>query len=235
MNKIKLKNNKFNIYNSLLLIFIIIIFISLLLINTIGKKVNNNIIYTSNTLINTINTNMVNSNIKIDLLNKYNMNDLIKINYNNNNVSNIDYNLDNAYKLLIDLKQSIINNVNKNEDLYNYKYEVYNNKIIVEMPFYNYTNNILISNLGPKIIVQLSLIKLIDGSVKTKIKDYGINSLLVELYLNFTINSSIVVPSMHEQEIINNYEILISSKVIQGEIPNFYNGLYENSSKIINT
>jgi len=205
------------------------------MISTIGKKASTDMIYISRNIINTINTNTVNGNIRIDLLKNYNMNDLIKVNYEGNKITDIDYNLENAYEILIAIKKEIIKNIEvEMPNIYNYRYVVNNNTVIVEMPFYNYTHNILIANLGPKIMVQLSMIRLIDGSVKTKIKNYGINSLLLELYINFSITSTIVVPNAKEMDITSSYDILISSKVIQGEIPSLYNGLLEQSSELIN-
>ena len=193
-------------------------------------------IFISKNIINTINTNTVNNNIKMDILKKYDINDLITINYEDKKINNIDYNLESAYEILISIKREIIDNIKSNiANIYNYNYQISNNNIIIEMPFYNYTNNLLISNLGPKITTKLAMIRLIDGSVKTKITTYGINSLLVELYINFSITSTIVIPSIKEQDTIDSYDILISSKVIQGEIPSIYNGVLEDYSKTITT
>ena len=231
MKRLKLIKNKYNIKNYLLLIIMIVIFLTSLLLNTIGKEASNNLVNISRTLINTISTNTVNNNIKIDLLKKYNMNDLVMIKYSNNKISDIDYNLENAYEILISIKKGIIDNIGINmPNLYNYKYTINNNEIIVEMPFYNYTNNIFLANLGPKVMVKLSMIQLIDGSIKTKVKTYGINSLLIELYVNFKVTSKIIVPNTKEEDVTNDYDVLISSKVIQGEIPSIYNGIFEKES-----
>ena len=235
MDRIKLRK-KIKIKNSIISIIISIIIITIILINTIGKSSTENMIFISKNIINTINTNTVNNNIKMDILKKYDINDLITINYEDKKINNIDYNLESAYEILISIKREIIDNIKSNiANIYNYNYQISNNNIIIEMPFYNYTNNLLISNLGPKITTKLAMIRLIDGSVKTKITTYGINSLLVELYINFSITSTIVIPSIKEQDTIDSYDILISSKVIQGEIPSIYNGVLEDYSKTITT
>ena len=57
---------------------------------------------------------------------------------------------------------------------------------------------------------------------------------MVELYLNIEIFSDIVVPFINKEN-ITSMDILISSKIIQGEIPSIYNGLYESESKIVKT
>lgn len=234
MRKLRLIK-RFSFKNSILIIIINIVFLTSLFLNTIGKKASSNMINISRTLINTINTNTVNNNIKMDVLKKYNMDNLITIKYADSKITDVNYNLENAYELLIVIKKSIIDSISDYmPNLYNYHYEINNNMVILEMPFYNYTNNLLLANLGPKIIVKMSMVRLIDGSVKTMIKNYGINSLLVELYLNFKVTSTIVVPNTKEEDVTNDYNVLLSSKVIQGEIPSIYNGLYENE-KILNT
>ncbi len=233
MKRFKIKNH-YKLKNIIIIILIIIFFTTSCMLTIIGRKVSDNIYYISRNIVNTITTNTVNNYIRIDLFKKYNINDLIIINYQDKKIVNVDYNLENAYEILIDIKKNIIENIGSSiSAYYNYEYLINNNRVIIEMPFYNYTDNPLIANLGPKIKVGLSMVRLIDGSVKTKIKTYGINSLLVELYVTFTITSAIVVPYEKEADTVNTYEVLISSKVIQGEIPSFYNGLLENKSELI--
>ncbi len=233
MKRFKIKNH-YKLKNIIIIILIIIFFTTSCMLTIIGRKASDNIYYISRNIVNTITTNTVNNYIRIDLFKKYNINDLIIINYQDKKIVNVDYNLENAYEILIDIKKNIIENIGSSiSAYYNYEYLINNNRVIIEMPFYNYTDNPLIANLGPKIKVGLSMVRLIDGSVKTKIKTYGINSLLVELYVTFTITSAIVVPYEKEADTVNTYEVLISSKVIQGEIPSFYNGLLENKSELI--
>ena len=220
--------------NILLVIILTIFFITSCMLTIIGKKAGANIFYISRNLANTITTNTVNNYIRMDLFKKYNINDLIIINYQDQKIVNVDYNLENAYEVLIEIKKNIMQNIgNSLSEYYNYEYSINNNKVIIEMPFYNYTDNVLIANLGPKIKIGMSLVRIINGSVKTKIKTYGINSLLVELYINFTITNTIIVPFEKESNTSNSYDVLISSKVIQGEIPSIYNGLLEQESKIL--
>lgn len=234
MKRFKFKK-KLIVKNYIFLIIIVIIIVTSILINTIIKSMSNNLLYVSKVIINNVNTNVVNNNIKVEILKKYQMNDLIITKFNDNEISYIDYNLENAYKILIDIKKAVIENTSKNMNyLYNYNYNVNENSLILDMPFYNYTNNLLLSNLGPKIRVKIGLAKLVDGSVKTKVTTYGINSLLVELYININITSSILIPSIPEESFVNNYDILITSKVIQGQIPSYYNGFFEQNSKKIN-
>lgn len=232
MRMVKFKKN----HSNLGLIFILfIVMMTSLLLNTIGKRVSNQMIDISKIIIKDVIINTVNSNIKGDTLKKYNINDLIKINYRDKKVSDVDYNLENTYDILIDIKSSVMEMIPKYDfSGYSYDVKVFDNFMILEMPFYNYSSNLLLANLGPKINAKINYIRYVNGSVKTKIKTYGINSLQVELYLNIEIFSDIVVPFINKEN-ITSMDILISSKIIQGEIPSIYNGLYESESKIVKT
>ncbi len=232
MRMVKFKKN----HSNLGLIFILfIVMMTSLLLNTIGKRVSNQMIDISKFIIKDVIINTVNANIKGDTLKKYNINDLIKINYRDKKVSDVDYNLENTYDILIDIKSSVMEMIPKYDfSGYSYDVKVFDNFMILEMPFYNYSSNLLLANLGPKINAKINYIRYVNGSVKTKIKTYGINSLQVELYLNIEIFSDIVVPFINKEN-ITSMDILISSKIIQGEIPSIYNGLYESESKIVKT
>lgn len=225
---------KISIKKKILVIIMVIVGLSSLFINTIGKRSTRNSIYISKNIINAVLTNVVNNNIRTDIFKKYNIDDLIIVNYQDNSIVGVDYNLEKAYEVLLEIKRNIIDSMSKEiGNYYNYDYKVNNNNVILEMPFYNYTDNVLISNIGPKIIVSLSMVRVLDGSVKTKVKTYGINSLLIELYLNFNVTSMIVIPYNKDGNVINNYEVLLSSKVIEGKVPSMYNGLLESNSSII--
>lgn len=232
MRMVRFKKN----HSNLGLIFILfIVMMTSLLLNTIGKRVSNQMIDISKIIIKDVIINTINANINGDSLKKYNINDLIKINYRDKKVSDVDYNLENTYDILIDIKSSVMEMIPKYDfSGYSYDVKIFDNFMILEMPFYNYSSNLLLANLGPKISAKINYIRYVNGSVKTKIKTYGINSLQVELYLNIEICSDIVVPFINKEN-ITSMDILISSKIIQGEIPSIYNGLYESESKIVKT
>lgn len=220
--------------HDLVLILIVIIFVfTFIMLNTIGKRASKQMISISKVIINDVVVNSINANISGSTLRKYDINNLIRINYRDGKVSDVDYNLNGAYDLLIEVKSLIMNNIsNYDFDSYSYDVSLFNDFMVLEMPFYNYSSNLLIANLGPKIKAKINYIRYINGSIKTNIKTYGLNSLQVNLYLNIEVCSDIVVPFINEEN-ITSMDILLSSKIIQGEIPSIYNGLYESSSQII--
>lgn len=233
MKRFKVKN-KFITNKNLTIIVLCLIFLNtFFLIKSIGVNITDNMYGICQKVISDVMTNIVNDNIKGEVFHKYNINDLITINKNENKVESVDYNLENAYNLLIEIKKSIMKNVAETGDLGYFDARFDNSKIYLKLPFYNYTNNLLLANVGPKIESRIAILQSISGNMKTKIKTYGINSLQIELYINFTIESSVVIP-FKEKGLVNSYDVLVASKVIQGEIPSFYNGLLEKNSDLIN-
>lgn len=198
----------------------------------IGIKVSKNMTNITKEVITDVITNIVNANIKGEIFQKYKINDLILVNSNNGKVESVDYNLENAYNLLIDIKKAIMENAYEMKELDYFTVRFDNSKIYLKVPIYNYTNNLLLANIGPKIESRIQILQSISGNMKTKIKTYGINSLQIELYINFTIESSVVIP-FEEKVLVNSYDVLVASKVIQGEVPALYNGLFEQNSDLI--
>lgn len=230
--KLKLRKNT---HNKLLYIVLSIVIITSILLSTIAKKSSNNIIDVSNTLINDLIIDIVNSSIKNDILKNHNINNLITLKYNKDQeIESIDYNLETSYDILLEIKNNILSTIsNSNEYKYYYKYYINNNNIILEVPFYNYTSNIFLINLGPTIKSRIIFLKTIDSSINTVVNNYGINTIKLDIYANFKVISNIVVP-FNNKEINNSFKILLTSKVINGKIPTYYGNNFKSESDIFN-
>lgn len=227
----KFKSRKRSFYNYGFTIVVIIIFNTLLLLLFIGNKATNNILDISKKVINNVILDRINNSINNNLLTKYNINDLIIMNYNNNDIYSIDYRLNNTYELLLDIKDQLM--FNNNISVFNYDYYFHGNSLYLKIPFYNYLDNIFINNISPKVISKITINKVVTGNVKTVVNTYGINSLKVDLYANIKIISSINVPFLSE-DIVNDYDILIASKIVNGKIPDYYNGNYKSQTDVFN-
>lgn len=230
MKKVKLKKKSFVFKNYYLLVLMLIIINLIILFSTFVRKSSDNILNVATSLINDILVDNINNNIKSDILKKYNVNDLIIINKNNGKIEGVDFNIQKTYDLLSEIKINM-KKFNSSQ-LYYYDYEYHDNYLIINVPFYSYSPNVFISNLGPKIKCQINLIQNISGNVFSKINTYGINSLKLDLYVNLNITSKIVIP-YRNSKIEESYDILVASKIIQGEIPSIYTKGMLNSSDII--
>lgn len=110
------------------------------------------------------------------------------------------------------------------------KYDKKKDGIIYEIPIGVIFNNSFLSNLGPKIPVKFSLIGDISTGISTKLKNYGINSALIEVNLNIEVNQKVILPFISKNIKVKE-SVPISIKLMQGNIPNYYiNGFTANSS-----
>lgn len=104
--------------------------------------------------------------------------------------------------------------------------------IIAEIPIGVVTGNALLSNLGPKLPVKLSIAGEIESYLGTEIKYYGINNALITVYVNIDVSQQIYMPIATGRVVISQ-KIPITIKMIQGIVPDGYFGNL-NSSEIVN-
>lgn len=100
--------------------------------------------------------------------------------------------------------------------------------IIFEIPSGLVFNNVLLSNIGPKIPVKLNLIGDIASNIRTVVTNYGINNALIEVVINIKVYEQVILPYTSKQITVET-DIPIAIKLLQGETPSYYyNGLNSN-------
>ena len=114
-----------------------------------------------------------------------------------------------------------------------YNIEKLKNGVISEVPLGIITNNVLLSNIGPKVPVKLNLVGNVVSSIETKISNYFINSALIEIYAKIEVTEEVIIPFQTKRIKVQN-NVPVTIKVIQGNVPNYYNsGSLTKSSDII--
>lgn len=95
--------------------------------------------------------------------------------------------------------------------------------IVYKVPVGNVLKNVLISNLGVEIPVRYKLTGEVKGQIVCSLKEYGINSALLEINLEIKSNIMVVVPLMEKkEETVVSVPLVI--QLIQGEIPEAFLG-----------
>ncbi|SHH77519.1 MULTISPECIES: sporulation protein YunB [Virgibacillus] len=102
---------------------------------------------------------------------------------------------------------------------------------VVEIPIGQATGSTILANLGPKIPVHFEIVGSIQSDVEYIMKDFGINAALIEIYIPVTVNAQIVVPFSTESAEIRT-KVYVDSRVIMGDVPQFYGGDGENAPNI---
>ena len=140
-------------------------------------------------------------------------------------IVNIDINTSKSYILL----NKIVNNLKNSNSTYRDMYaKNKKNYIVLRYPIGLISNNILINNLGYRIPIRLELNSNVLTGIKSKVTNYGINNALIEVYLKVKFTSNVVYFSLDDR-VDNEYEILLSSKMIMGRVPDMFNGYLEKS------
>lgn len=210
-------------------ILVLILINSLFLVNTIGKKATANI---DTLVIRTVNKNTYDyifHSITKEIMSQEEINQIIYFNKNKEEeIVSIEYRMNVAYAYLNDVVDCLYDQINQLEiDSIYYDKE----KKVFFLPIGYFHNNIFFSHLGSKVPCKVELLSNVKISFKTKVRDYGINTLLIEFYLDVETIHSIINPL--SQDFGEQYEILLSSKIVNGKIPTYYGGVIEKSSQIV--
>ena len=220
MSRIYLKNyRKLKIRKNIIIIILIIFFINFLFYYFTKKALPLLTNYASIEMERIVNTIINNSSTK-EVIKKLDTSRLINIiKSNNGDIATIYFD---SY-VVNDFLDDITNNIQK--DLIKSS-----NNPIFEIPLGVITNNVFLSNIGPKIPVKLELVGYINGTVDTNIKEYGINNALIEIYVTVNTKIKTALPFSSKDIIVTN-KIPIAYEIINGHIPEYYqNGFSKNSN-----
>ena len=94
------------------------------------------------------------------------------------------------------------------------------------------TNNVYLSHLGPKVPVKISFLSSLVTGIKTDVTNYGINNVMLSIYLDVDVTNNIIVP-MLDKDISGHYEVLLASKVVMGNVPTYIGNMLESKSPIV--
>ncbi len=98
-----------------------------------------------------------------------------------------------------------------------------NGGIIFYISMGSVTGNSLLANLGPKIPLNLSVVENVESDVHTKVTNYGVNSAMIEVFVDVRVYFVIQMPFM-SKKIQVKHSIPLTMEIIQGGIPNYYFG-----------
>ena len=217
MNKIKIKNSD----------IVLIIIIVILLITYIFLKI---FTYRSEPILldyaKRKSTNMISSLINKsinEVLLKYNYENIIEIEKDKNGkVENLNINNKDVNEILYLTTDNILNNIELLEK----------NKLLLYVPIGVIHNIPILVNIGPKIPFKIEILSSTNNDTFTKVKEYGINNALLEVYINISVTERVIIPFKSEKINIS-VDVPISIKLIQGKIPEYYGGIFSKNSGIL--
>ncbi len=105
------------------------------------------------------------------------------------------------------------------------------NGTIMEVPLGIAMHNSLFNNLGPKIPVRISFVRNVEAGFTTDVTEYGINNALLKLNINIKIATIVILPIISDNMEME-FNLPVSMKVIQGNIPSYYMDGFRTNSNV---
>ncbi len=226
------RKRNYRLLIKLYVISIIVINTSIFL-NYINKTVLPHIEYIVNIAVNKSIHNDLYYMFDENTLGDVNLTDIIHLTKNEEDeVLTVDYRYDIAYEYLsksMNLFYEKVGDVNLEMPVFKED----NNTMFIPLGTIN-KKNVLFQSFGFKIPIKVELLNDISMKFKTKISEYGLNNLLVELYIIVKTNNYFFSPNNYYNFSEEN-ELLIASKIVVGKIPLYYGNSIEKSSSILSS
>ena len=215
-------------------VIVIIISFSFFFIFKVEKNFNKKMMIFCEAEISKISKNIILDAVNYTIQNNIYEKDLINIERNSSGkIESVELNTKNVNKLLsainekvrkhfADLENGTTTSIDlKNNLLTNSILKTYKEGIIFEVPVGVVSKSTFLSNIGPKIPVKLITTGDLESEIKTQLESYGINNALLKVFVNIRINEQILLPLSSKIMFVET-NIPIITKMIQGEIPNYY-------------
>lgn len=155
---------------------------------------------------------IVNKSIK-EIIYNYDFKNLMSIEKNNNKeITNINFNNNQINYILYLVTENILNTLNNLEK---------NESLIYYVPIGIIYSSPILVNLGPKIPFKINILGNVNMDNKINVREYGINSFIVEIILIYKLQVQIILPFVSKTMDVEK-NIILDSKIIQGNIPNSY-------------
>ena len=229
----RFKKNKIKINYALIICISIIIMTSIFLVY-INSNVTPKLLEISSYSLDTYNNHLIMNFISNETLSTKELNDLINIVKNKNDeIISIDYDVKKSYSILQNITNELYEIVSNTtyKDITDHDFDI-KDDLVLYYPIGLASDFIYFNNLGPKIPVKIKFLSSLVTNINTKVSNYGINNVLVEIYVDIDIEDYIVIP-FKKESIKKHYSVLLSSKVIMGKVPMYLGGTIENSSPIL--
>lgn len=215
--------------NRIYILILIIIIQCTIMIEYIDYKADDVVVRSIQLLVKKDIYEVINKNITNVFLDE-NIDDLISIvKTENDEIISVDYKLSKCYKSLnkyLDLVYEELTNTDYSDHYYTDGVYFVSSGVINDMMMFN--------SLGIKVPTKVNVVNDVRINFRTNVVNYGINSVLVELYLVMDVESWFVNP-FNDGKFGESFEYIISSRIVNGKIPDYYGGVIEKSSSIVSS
>lgn len=147
---------------------------------------------------------------------------------NNGEIESVDFNTSVINETMVLIAQNVRKRLKEVEEGKNLPDEMYDENIkksnrkgiIYEVPLGVAYNNAFLSNYGPTIPVKIKYSGNVGLDIKTRVKPYGLNSALIEVYVYIEVNQRTILP-FQSKDIKLVSEVPVIMRIVKGTIPNY--------------
>lgn len=141
---------------------------------------------------------------------------------------------DKAMKRLSAIEKGDTTDIELSDSLKGTRLAFLDDGVVCDIPIGSLFHNGLIVNLTTSIPIRFSFIGTVSSNIVTDVKEYGFNNALIEVGIEVTIKEKITMPHSTESIPITT-KVNLTTQLIQGSVPNYYNGAFSASSQVFAT
>lgn len=157
---------------------------------------------------------------------------ILNITYKNEQISSLNFNMfyinQMSSNYVNTLEETLINIEEgqfqeNNQSIYNKKLKKISKDkgVIAKIGIGDLTNNIFLTDAGPKIKIRYRSATLVSSSIHKSITNYGINHMAVSIDLDVCIALNIIAP-LNNQTYQHQFNVPLVFEIIEGEVPSWY-------------
>lgn len=233
------KRLKIKFLNKITIVILLVLLLSFILLHVVKHSILKVLYSYAKSELTNVSTYVITNAVNSINSEEYKLSDLLEMVYNKNEeIISVDFNMVKVNKYLVEINDNILGRFKEIErgdftylDSKIFKKEKNNKGFIYFIPLAVSTENIIISNLGPKIPIKIVLNGSVTSNLKTDLTSYGINSSLLKIYIDVKTSINVTMPFVSENIVIEE-EIPIIMKIINGSIPEVYGGAFSVTSPI---
>lgn len=207
--------------------FIVVVVLTAIIIVYIDRGINRVFCSYVDTDVERITMNIVNSSIRNEYLitteeNKHNKNNDL---YDTRYINELSLRLSKAVQdSLLNIEEGNIKDFDFSSKFKIGNYKYIKNGLLSEISIASIRGSSLFANIGPTIPIKLTFIGDVNVEIKTDIREYGINNVIVELDSIVKVGTQVSMPISSKRQIVE-VKTPISIDIIKGDVPNYYNGV----------
>lgn len=214
----------------LLITFILLIIFTFIILVFLSNKVMPFYMNYSEAEMKRVVTTVINKSVTEEVTNQLEVDSLFVLKKENDNTIIVDFDPVIVNRVMSKISDVVYNNlklISKKDKLTLEKYNL--DESYFYIPSGIIFNTTILNNVGPRIPINLEIISSVNPNLKTEVTEYGINNSLIEVYINVIVDVKMILP-MYSNTMQIVVVLPLAVKLIQGEVPKYYQRGYASST-----